>query len=358
MRLKRHLLMFGLLLSLVLGTHYSIQADVLPSGEIAFVRETVSGAKLWIVNADGSGAREVSDVPVYSLSSYLDWSPDGSHIVFSAYEGQLVVVNLQTNVSRRFLDTGCDVNGYCVWSPQWSPDGNAILTRTNQDSAQPKIVIFRPDGTTEREITLPATLMKFANSPADYPQWSPDGNRIAFMGEVDERPELVLGIVNADGTQPTRLDVGELWTLAPSWSPDGTHLVFFGVDSTGSYDLYTFEIATAKLTKLVNGVSAGSEVPLWSPDGRWIAYVGQNVSGVEDIYVVEVETGKINQLSDGPMLNLSPSWSPDSKFVVFSSQLQQNPPKTALMIAAVDGSTTHQLTDGTPTDTSPIWSPQ
>ena len=56
------------------------------------------------------------------------------------------------------------------------------------------------------------------------PAWSPDGDRIAFMSIVDWNWDIY--VVNADGTEQTRLTDDPGLDSSPSWSPDGQKIAF------------------------------------------------------------------------------------------------------------------------------------
>ena len=57
----------------------------------------------------------------------------------------------------------------------------------------------------------------------NYPQYSPDGERIAFTSQENGGLRQVW-IMNADGSQPEQLT--SEGGSHPSWSPDGTRIVF------------------------------------------------------------------------------------------------------------------------------------
>jgi Tol biopolymer transport system component len=77
------------------------------------------------------------------------------------------------------------------------------------------------DGDDQRRLTETESLDEAA------PSWSPDGSRIAYAREGPARFTQQLMIVNADGSQPTRL-IGDAsvakidvpWFTAPAWRPD------------------------------------------------------------------------------------------------------------------------------------------
>jgi DNA-binding winged helix-turn-helix (wHTH) protein len=72
------------------------------------------------------------------------------------------------------------------------------------------------------------------------------------------------------------------------------------------------------LTRLTfdEGLQAG---PTWSPDGRFIAYSSDR-GGKFDIWVQQVSGGDPVQITKGPGTNWQPDWSPDGKYIAYRSE--------------------------------------
>ncbi len=92
-----------------------------PDGEwVAVVRRDLSvprGDQVWVMRADGSEARAVTDTPAV-LHGSLNWSPDGSYILYDLYvldsfplESGLQVVNVESGEI-----TDLEIKGY---NPKW-----------------------------------------------------------------------------------------------------------------------------------------------------------------------------------------------------------------------------------------------
>ena len=59
--------------------------------------------------------------------------------------------------------------------------------------------------------------------------------------------------------------------------------------------------------------------PTWSPDGSRIAFVAIDESGFIDLYVYDTEHDRLERLTDDSYDERDPAWSPDGRFLVFSS---------------------------------------
>ena len=93
--------------------------------------------------------------------------------------------------------------------------------------------------------------------------------------------------------------------------------------------------------------------PAWSPDGRWIAYTSFK-RGEADLYLLEVATGKVKVLSKRKGAEISPSWSPDGTQLAFSYSLNGN---SDVYIKDLITGYTKRITKNPAIDTSPAWSP-
>jgi Tol biopolymer transport system component len=184
---------------------------------------------------------------------------------------------------------------------------------------QATLFISNADGSAERALSQPGSV--------DYdPSWSPKGDWIAFTSERDGQAELYR--IHPDGSGLERLTSNPAYDDQAAFSPDARKIVFVSTRAGGRANLFTLAIATGKATQLTSPGDGGDFRPSWSPDGKWIAFSSDRGSDLPpakgrwerlqlaDIYLVHPDGSGLKRLSPHGGFCGSPKWSPDSKSVV------------------------------------------
>jgi Tol biopolymer transport system component/DNA-binding SARP family transcriptional activator len=158
------------------------------------------------------------------------------------------------------------------------------------------------------------------------PQWSPDGNRIAFQSGGSIYVVPAFGGMPRPLVQPSR---PERWVAYPAWSPDGRMLAY--VENGG---IYVRPADGGPPSPVATRPAAHSLA--WSPDAQWLAFVSGNPGFVygespwgtstnlgniapSSIWVVRPNGGAPVQVTDAQSLNTSPVWLPDTSGLLFVS---------------------------------------
>ena len=242
------------------------------------------------------------------------------------------------------------------YQPVWSPDGRriAFISERNSDRLRlprnEEIYVMNADGTDATRLT---------NNPDDdgQPTWSPDSRRIAFTSVRDGNADIY--VANADGSETTRLTHHAASDWRPSWSPDGRRIAFVSIrDSDLSYippnaDIYAVNEDGTELARLTDNDRVNT-TPAWSPDGRRIAFSSSRGHTHSSIFVMNADGSKITPLSRGG----APGWSPDGRRIAFADSPGSGAViegDTDIYTASVDGSEITQLTDNDYEDHSPSW---
>jgi TolB protein len=184
--------------------------------------------EICVINADGSGFTQLTRHRAFSFAAA--WSPDGTRIVYATSKGgevlRLHVMNADGSGKRRLTRNrkGTDYS-----DPQWSPDGATIAfailksgeTRRAFDSSIG--LIDSVDGGNLRRLT-PRRGRDELN-----PNWSPDGASITFeVNKLFDARQSDIWLMNADGSGKRRLTRTKFYETNPVFSPDGTRIGFTG----------------------------------------------------------------------------------------------------------------------------------
>jgi WD40 repeat protein/PKD repeat protein len=285
-------LLSALILSFILVSVAAQSYAALGDEKLTFVRDTVQGKEIYVMNVDGSDVARLTENNTDDLD--VAWSPDGRKIAFASNRDgnyEIYVINIDgTNHVRLTSDKAADVQ------PAWSPDGSKIAFVSDRDGIH-TIYIMNADGGSEKRIL---------HNPASeqQPSWSPDGKRIAFAGDRGDGSREIYA-VDVDGSNLARLTYSESANdLDPSWSPDGSKIAF--VSDEG--EIYVMDADGANLTRLTNNPYEDGE-HTWSPDGQKIAFVSDR-DGNPEIYVMNADGSAQTRITDTEISESQPSWSP------------------------------------------------
>jgi hypothetical protein len=153
-------------------------------------------------------------------------------------------------------------------------------------------------------------------------------------------------LVNADGSGLRR--VSSVFGDDPAWSPDGQRLAYLGLDGIGVV------AADGSDPHVVTAPGAAASGPSWSPDGSQIVFSRNNPQGFPgELYVANADGSGEQRLTSDGFENARPSWSPDGKRVVFQ-RTSGAPFGWSLWTIDADGTGLQQLTPGS-ADLGPDW---
>lgn len=167
---------------------------------------------------------------------------------------------------------------------------------------------------------------KWKNYYNTAPAISPNGDKVAIMSDKNDYADIYL-ISATDGKVLKKLiagqrtpDLEELKWLNPrvSWSPDGKRLAL-AVKAGARDALIICDVETRKRERYEFPQLEEIFTAAWSPNGRYIAFVGLKAD-TTDLYLFSLRTKKLIRLTRDNYADFEPTWSPDSKYVLFASQ--------------------------------------
>jgi TolB protein len=175
--------------------------------------------------------------------------------------------------------------------------------------------------------------------------------RIGFSRQLD-RETKELAAIDYDGAGLTQLTGSGGLKLYPDWSPDGGRIAYCAYGST-TLNCYLLDLASKKAT-LLSDRSGLNTTPAWSPDGRTLA-VSLSFEGQSELYLVDANGKNLRRLTVNRGIDISPSWSPSGRQLAFVSDRTGTP---QVYIINADGTDLRRLTYEGSYNTSPAWSPR
>jgi serine/threonine protein kinase/WD40 repeat protein len=166
--------------------------------------------------------------------------------------------------------------------PQFSPDGKKIAFGSERSGSE-EIWVCDSDGSNAVQLTFLG-----GSSIGSAARWSPDSRRLTFSANIEGHQEVY--VVNPSGGSPQRM-TSSTYSGNPSWSKDGRWIL---CDATPS----GIKKVPAEGGPAVPVTGAeGGWGPTESPDGKFIYYV-RNTAGGFSLLRVPTEGGEVQQILD------------------------------------------------------------
>ncbi|MDZ7771487.1 MAG: amidohydrolase family protein [Balneolaceae bacterium] len=339
--------------TLLRGGHaYEIQPRFSPDGRrISFTSDAGGGDNIWVMNADGSGARQVTDESFRLLNNAV-WTPDGEYLIARKHftstrslgAGELWMYHAEAGGSGiQLVERPNDQQD--LGQPFVSADGRYVFYSqsvwpgsTFQYNKDPNSQIYavnrydRERGETERVTGGPGGAIS--------PTLSPDGSTLAFVRRVRTKSVLYLRDMETGIETPVydRLskDQQEAWAIfGPytnlAWTPGGESLVFWAQGKinrldveTGNAEVIPFEASAshrvAEAVRFTQNPAPESFTAkairhaVTSPDGNTLVF---HAAG--RLWIKQLPDGTPEPLTESDLLEFEPSFSPDGSRLLFVS---------------------------------------
>ncbi|OJJ94752.1 hypothetical protein ASPACDRAFT_48580 [Aspergillus aculeatus ATCC 16872] len=205
--------------------------------------------------------------------------------------------------------------------------GCPYAARANDEAAAAAAPVGCPYA---RRAAAAAAAAQVKETPVETQSGAIEGKKgIFYMNRIGPSGSQ-LWIANADGTNATKLlgNQTHAFDYHPSWSQDGQWIVFTSERrGAGQSDLYRVHPDGTGLEALVTTDSA-EDIGVLSPNGKQLAYVSTQGNYTMNVWVKDLKTGIAQNLTDTaltradntyPTGHFRPSWSPNSEWLVFSS---------------------------------------
>jgi serine/threonine protein kinase len=282
-------------------------------GELAFTTNRSGSVQIWMMNADGSSQRQLSNIK--GGACQIDWSPDGQKILFispcevkkEVYSGTKIF--MMDADGSNVLPVPIPDHPAGDFDPDWSPDGKQIAF-TSMRTGRPHIFVFDIDSGLLEELSN----TRFQDI---QPDWDPSGKNIAFIRSVTSSQ---VWIYPTNGDEPWQYSLsGNVNNSNPHWYQDGQAILYSQatVDGTGASWLASLSYdkrQTSAEIRIPPIVPGETQYPLAShsisPDGQWIVFESWPDGQNHDIYRISFDGSNRVRLTKDPGYDFGPVWRP------------------------------------------------
>ena len=292
-----------------------------------------------------SPRRLLTPEDVFSLKTVGDpqVSPDGRFVAYTVRVLDPKKDNSDTDVYMVSREGGealrLTASPKAETSPRFSPDGKWLAFLSGREGGKAQVWLLPRQG---------GEAFKLTSYKADVSElaWSPDGKRLA----------LVVGDVDPDEEDEEKAG-GEGEAAPKTLKPIVIRRLEFKQDGVGyirdlHQHLYVFDVEKKTSEAITAGPYDDSD-PVWSPDGRFLAFTSNRTENPDandnsDVFLVEAKAGAVPRaVTTSPGTDGSPDFSPDGKQVAY---LAGGPPEEIwystnyVAVVSVDGGASRPLT--------------
>lgn len=284
-----------------------------------------SGKRLYSLKRDPLGGTRLQTVEVNETSGTVLEEPrtvglvtgilrdlaisrDGRRLAVSELEGSMNLTRLPLTPDggapagpEEELSSGQVIDRY----PDFSPDGKRIAYASDR-LGPGEIWILDLESRRQERLQLPGE-----DLGASAPYWLPDGKRLIITRFFPDGTRS-LWLASADGSHAEVLQSGTRGIAGARVPPEGKEAIY--TKPAGAFlQLFALDLATRKERQLTSTGSDKYE-GAWSPDGRWVAFTSNEGSAMQ-LWRMPASGGRAEQMTTGHERMRHAFYSPDGRFI-------------------------------------------
>lgn len=288
--------------------------SVSPDGSL-FAFTTEDERVMWVSDIEGKRPRRIADAGAKNWFSFIEWSPDGSHLLYikrmpitGRVQNSMEIQDVQKGGTTTLLPDDSLV------SLKWLRDGRIFYVNhesgTNGDVC--RYWLTRLNSAFAKFSTMPRQVAQDSGACISSISATSDSKRLYFLRQSSQ-----LGIYVADlAPDATRISPPTHFTLTddrefPSaWTADSRDIIFVS-RREGKWGFYRQSLGSKTATPILTGLATaglGAIFPRVSPDGAWLVhapFTPDYVPGTAvDVFRVPISGGAPQQVMRGPLYDI------------------------------------------------------
>jgi tricorn protease len=278
---------------------------------------------IWALDLDTKQTREITHFTDYDL----DWPSLGDNGIVFQQGGALYVLDLPSEQLHKLSvdvpDDGRETGARYVDAAKFIQSNDPAGNPDFDVAPNGKRVLLTARGDL---FTVPAEhgntrdLTQTSNAKEENPSWSPDGKWIAYQTDASGEAEIAIR-PSEGGAEQVISDFKTGYFYHPAWSPDGSKLAF----SDNEHNLWYLDVKSHKAVKVSQDKFNEIHDYTWSPDSKWLAWSQQRDNQQPGIWLYSLDNGKPMLMSSPMDADFNPAFDPDGKYLYFISLRHENP---------------------------------
>lgn len=284
---------------------------------VYFASDRGTRLNLYRCHADGSSLEQ--------LTHHEDWdvrwpSSDSESRIVYEIDGELQVYDINAKASKRLSITV--PNDGLAMRPSRYPAHQNIESFGLSPKGERALFVARGDiFTAPIEKGATRNLTNSSNAHDKHASWSPDGRKIVFVSDRSGEDQLYLIDQGGHAEAEALTTSHEVMLMSPEWSPDGNRIAY--ADKDGK--LFVMTVETKAVIEIVDNPRGGISDYTWSPQGGHLAFTMGESNSFSRLHIWSVADGKVRAITDTLFDVGTPTWDPEGNYLFYLSRREFAP---------------------------------